>query len=144
MRNFLIVLMSLSFIMCCGCDNTNTETATQNDVIINIPTDNTVNGYRDDATQSNPQNNTTKTDTEVSSKAEATVSSKNNTSNNKTETINQPENTSTQYCGNTNSKKFHYTSCGFVDKINSENRLYLSDRSELISLGYEPCKKCNP
>lgn len=50
-----------------------------------------------------------------------------------------------EYILNTNTKKFHRPSCSSADEIKDENRqTYSGDREELISQGYEPCKKCEP
>ena len=117
MKKFIIFLLII--ITCCGCNSK--ETVSRTDVIINMPTDNSVNGYRN----------------------EIVVNSSNNTTT-KVEDKNQTETTVIQYCANINSKKFHLPDCGSVETIKQENRLYLSDKNELISLGYEPCKKCNP
>ena len=49
------------------------------------------------------------------------------------------------YVANMNTKKFHYPSCSSVRQIKAENRWdYTGTREELISMGYEPCRKCNP
>lgn len=54
------------------------------------------------------------------------------------------ETTSKSYCGNKNSKIFHYTTCGSVKKMLDSNKVYLQNRNEFIQNGYTPCKKCNP
>ena len=60
----------------------------------------------------------------------------------RTETETQP---GMDYVANTNTRKFHYPSCSSVEQIKTENRLdYTGTREELISMGYEPCKNCNP
>ncbi len=125
MRKLLLLILTLNLIVCCGCNAA--DTISNSDVIINMPTDNTVNGYRTENIESKPQVTVSKNETDVNSKTETT-----------------PENNIIQYCGNTNSKKFHLPDCGSVETIKEENRLYLSNRAELISLGYEPCKRCNP
>ncbi len=49
------------------------------------------------------------------------------------------------YVLNTNTKKFHYPYCKSADKIKSKNRIdYTGTREEIISMGYVPCKNCNP
>jgi len=49
------------------------------------------------------------------------------------------------YIANTNSKKFHYPSCGSVDQMSEKNKWYFNgSRDELINQGYQPCKRCNP
>lgn len=51
----------------------------------------------------------------------------------------------TEYVLNTNSKKFHYPSCGSVAKMKESNKeYYTGTREELIAMGYEPCKNCDP
>ena len=48
------------------------------------------------------------------------------------------------YIGNANSGKFHYPSCGSVDKMSEGNKVYFSSRQDAINQGYVPCKRCNP
>ena len=44
-----------------------------------------------------------------------------------------------------NTKKFHYPSCGYVNRIKPSNRIkYNGSRKSLINQGYSPCKGCNP
>ena len=46
------------------------------------------------------------------------------------------------YIANKKSKKFHLESCASLP--DEENRNYLEDREEAISLGYTPCGTCKP
>ena len=49
------------------------------------------------------------------------------------------------YVLNTNTRKFHNPSCSSVKKIKDGNRQdYTGSRDDVIAMGYEPCKKCNP
>ena len=49
------------------------------------------------------------------------------------------------YVANRNTKKFHLPSCSSVEQMKESNRVYLhGTREEIISQGYEPCKRCNP
>ena len=51
----------------------------------------------------------------------------------------------TTYILNTNTKKFHYPSCGSVKQMKEKNKSeYTGNRDDIISMGYDPCKKCNP
>lgn len=51
----------------------------------------------------------------------------------------------TEYVLNTNSKKFHLPSCSSVDQMSPKNREDVEDtRENLITKGYDPCKRCNP
>ena len=56
----------------------------------------------------------------------------------------EPEPTPASYVLNTSTKKFHYASCSEVKRIKDKNIAYDNDRSHIISMGYVPCKKCNP
>ena len=72
-------------------------------------------------------------------KPESTKSWENNQSNKKNVS------TGTTYVLNTNSKKFHYPYCGSVKKMSPANYMeYTGSREDVISMGYDPCKKCNP
>lgn len=51
----------------------------------------------------------------------------------------------TAYILNTNTKKFHYPSCNSVKQMKEKNKQdYTGSRDDVISMGYEPCKNCNP
>lgn len=49
------------------------------------------------------------------------------------------------YILNVNSKKIHYPNCHSVKRMNEENKHGTNmSRDELIEMGYDPCKNCNP
>ena len=49
------------------------------------------------------------------------------------------------YILNTNTKKFHQPYCSSVQDIKDKNkRETTQSREEIISQGYQPCKRCNP
>ena len=49
------------------------------------------------------------------------------------------------YIINVNTDKFHYPGCSSVDQMKDSNKKeYTGSRDELISQGYDPCKRCNP
>ncbi|MGN1304568.1 MAG: DNA/RNA non-specific endonuclease [Oscillospiraceae bacterium] len=49
------------------------------------------------------------------------------------------------YVLNTNTKKFHYPSCSSVDQMKDKNKKEVTcSRDEVIGMGYDPCKRCNP
>lgn len=55
------------------------------------------------------------------------------------------ENSQSLYILNTNTKKFHQKTCQSADQIQEKNRQETElTREELLELGYEPCKNCNP
>lgn len=56
----------------------------------------------------------------------------------------QPANTNT-YIVNRNTKKFHYTWCSSVKQMKESNKMYVTTtRTDLVSQGYSPCKRCCP
>lgn len=52
--------------------------------------------------------------------------------------------TTQSYVLNTNTKKFHRSSCSDVKRIKPENYATCNSRSEAIDSGYVPCKRCKP
>lgn len=59
--------------------------------------------------------------------------------------IPESETQETTYILNTNTKKFHYPYCSSVDQMKESNKQeFVGNRDDIISQGYEPCKKCNP
>ena len=66
-----------------------------------------------------------------------------------TQADNQTENADTSagatYILNIDSYKFHLPSCSSGDQMNEENKMnYTGSRDDLLSQGYDPCKRCNP
>lgn len=51
---------------------------------------------------------------------------------------------SKKYVGNSNTKKFHLSTCRYADEISSDHKVYFSTRQAAIAAGYIPCKVCNP
>lgn len=49
------------------------------------------------------------------------------------------------YVLNTNTKKFHYSTCSSVSRMSEKNKQTVSEsRDDIISQGYSPCGNCNP
>jgi endonuclease YncB( thermonuclease family) len=48
------------------------------------------------------------------------------------------------YIGNSNSGKFHKSTCKWGQKTAKHNRVYFNSRNDAVSQGYVPCKACNP
>lgn len=62
-----------------------------------------------------------------------------------TEETTEETSSGTDYIVNKNTGKFHHTWCSSVDQMSEKNkRYYTGDRDDLVSQGYEPCKRCNP
>jgi hypothetical protein len=123
-RMFCLAFTVLICFNLAGCKSEDTDTIS--DIVINMPTDNTVNGY--------------KTEEPVKEIEEKPDSVSSNSESNSTAS----ESGEILYYANTNSKKFHKQSCRYSSMILNE-RLYISDnRQELIDSGYVPCLVCKP
>ena len=49
------------------------------------------------------------------------------------------------YIINRNTGKFHYPDCPSVNQMAEHNKKeYTGDRDDLVTQGYEPCKRCDP
>ncbi len=48
------------------------------------------------------------------------------------------------YIGNSNTGKFHESSCRWGQKTAEHNKVKFDKRNDAISQGYKPCKVCNP
>lgn len=136
----LVLVLSLCF-ACVGCNaNKETETQKKQPVTINLAADDSVNGYRvESKTEQNDNGMPDVIKSEsvgqyVDSSPATNIVVKDETS----------EITSAGYCANKNSKIFHKIECGSVSKMKDENKEYYSNREELISKGYKPCKSCAP
>ena len=61
------------------------------------------------------------------------------------ETTRSAESGQEDYVLNKSSGKFHYPSCSAVGEIGEKNRwTYHGAREDVIEMGYQPCKLCNP
>lgn len=51
----------------------------------------------------------------------------------------------TTFVLNTNTKKFHLTTCSSVNEMSDKNRAFSTDSAEsLVASGYSPCGRCHP
>lgn len=48
------------------------------------------------------------------------------------------------YIGNSNTGKFHASTCYMIDRMKPEHKVPLNSREEAINQGYVPCGKCRP
>lgn len=56
-----------------------------------------------------------------------------------------PTQAGADYVLNKNTHKFHYPWCSSASDIKPKNRWdYTGTREEIINMGYQPCKRCNP
>lgn len=85
------------------------------------------------------QSNTSSTQTEQTNKNDTAISQQLEQDSSSVESV------TTTYICNTNTKKFHYSTCRHVKKMAEKNKLETNaSRDEIISQGYDPCGTCNP
>lgn len=114
MKKFIILLLCTVFVFSfCGCKTK--KTIDKESVKINLPKDDSVNGYRIESD----------TKDGVLSESSQTV-------------------TTISYFGNKNSKKFHISGCEAAKNTKTKNKVTYETRKEFIENGYTPCKYCNP
>ena len=126
----MFICLFLTLLCLCGCSTSdyNMTDNTHSQITVNLPTDNTVNGYRQGGnSQSMPQ--TISADEVKPASPEQKSSAKN---------------TKTEYVGNLNTHIFHKSTCGSVGTMKDENKIIFEGRDAAINDGYTPCKRCNP
>ena len=92
---------------------------------------------------SSAQENSSSPDSQAVTSSTAPVSEESKTANENI-TTQCEEDISVSYCVNTNTKVFHYSTCSYASKIAEKNYHESNSREEMESLGYRPCKRCNP
>ncbi len=61
------------------------------------------------------------------------------------EVIEEQSTSDENYILNTNTHKFHFPTCSSVDEMKDKNKMpYYGSREDIIEMGYNPCKRCNP
>lgn len=142
----LIAIIFCILTVLSGCTNrTYSHNETDDTQIVVLPDESTaatVNGYK----ITNNESEQTKENNKNSSPDETkeTEIKKETEENSESEKPAETNKNQTEYIANSSTKKFHKSTCTYAKKIKDENKLESNDRSELISEGYEPCKKCNP
>ena len=131
MRKFLILIFAMFIAFNSGGCKAGNTTSQRDKIVINMPSDDSVNGYRLEDDKHYEQND------DIISADSVTLETNTNVSGNgSSEKI--------MYCANIKSKVFHKKDCGSVKKIKEENKFFLSDRQQLINDGYKPCGNCEP
>ncbi len=134
MRKLLILFLCIaSVFLLCSCGKSETS-ETREAVVINLPKDDSVNGYR-----------TGKADFSDDTVISADLVGVDNSSNkNNTTDKTQESNSKGSYCANKNSGVFHKIDCGSVSNMKEENKSYFNDRQQAVQGGYKPCGRCKP
>ena len=145
-KSAILFLCLISAFLFCSCGK-NEEVKNKNDVVINLPVDNSVNGYRTDKKDDFDDSIISADDVGIDSGTSQNSSQSKNESGSAQTNKNESTNENTKgitYCGNKNSGVFHEENCSSVSKMKEENKAYFSSRDEAISNGYTPCGRCKP
>ena len=133
-----LICVFLVLLCLCGCAPNNSDMTdnTHSQITINLPTDDTVNGYRQDSeSQSMPQTISADEVKPASPEQNSSVSKEQNST---------AENTKVEYIGNLNTHIFHKSTCGSVCTMMEQNKIIFEGRNDAINNGYTPCKRCKP
>lgn len=117
MKKLFFTIICIAVVLC-GCGTANSDEHQK--VTINMPEDNSVNDYRTED-KVNPDN---------IGWDDLAVSDKINTDN--------------LYCGNKNSKKYHFKSCTALNNTKDENKVFYKTKEQYLENGFTPCQICNP
>lgn len=133
-----LVCVFLTLLCLCGCAPSSSDMTdnTHSQITINLPADDTVNGYRQGGnSQSMPQTISADEVKPASPEQNSSVSKEQNSSS---------ESTKVEYIGNLNTHIFHKSTCSSVGTMKEENKIIFEGRDAAINDGYTPCKRCNP
>ena len=136
MKKFICIFLTLLCLCGCSTSDYNMTDNTHSQITVNLPTDNTVNGYRQGGnSQSMPQTISADEVNPGSPEQNSSVSKEQNSSS---------QNAKVEYIGNSNSHIFHKSTCGSVGTMKKENKIIFEGRDAAINGGYTPCKRCKP
>lgn len=127
-----ITALILIMLLLCGCSAADTavNTDSHEQITVNFPTDNTVNGYRTGS--SAKESNSSMPDAIPADETKPAAPSETSPSS------------TAEYIGNSNSHVFHKSDCSSAKNMKDSNRVIFSSRDNAIKEGYTPCKRCNP
>lgn len=125
MKKITSIILILCLLCGCSADYGMNGTESHAQITVNLPADDTVNGYRTE--NSKPSEMPDAVSAEDVKPAE-------------------PDNVvkTAAYIGNSNSHIFHKPSCSSANTIKGENRVSFKSREDAVKSGYTPCKRCNP
>ena len=127
-----ITALILIMLLLCGCSaaDITVNTDSHEQITVNFPTDNTVNGYRTGSSVQESDSSMPEAipadETKPAAPSETSLSS------------------TAEYIGNSNSHVFHKSDCGSAKNMKDSNRVIFSSRDKAVGKGYTPCKRCNP
>ncbi len=146
MRKLLIVFLCLTSVLCLSsCDNNDTA-ENREPVVINMPKDDSVNGYRTEDTYFEDDLVISDDKVGIDTAPSQNITNKDQVIGNQTSNVGSTisGNENGAYCANKNSGVFHKAECSSVAKMKQENKVYFESSELAISNGYKPCGRCKP
>lgn len=124
-----ITALILILLLLCGCSVSGGDNAESHaQITINLPADNTVNGYRESGGSSSMPDTISADEVEPDTAGDECSCG----------------NSAVEYVGNANSHIFHKTSCDAICNMKEKNKVTFKSREDAVNSGYSPCKRCNP
>ncbi len=146
MRKLLIVFLCLTSVLWLSSCGNNDTAENREPVVINMPKDDSVNGYRTDNTNFEDDSIISADKVGIDTTPSQNITSKNEVIGNQTSNIENTisKNENGAYCANKNSGVFHKAECSSVAKMKEDNKAYFESSELAISNGYKPCGRCKP
>ena len=105
---------------------TNTETDSHVKITVNMPSDDTVNGYREEDYVQSGIPDVIPVEDVVPSAPQSSFEN------------------SASFIGNSSSHIFHKPDCSSAENMKDGNKVTFESRDEAVAAGYTPCKRCSP
>ena len=130
MKRLLIIFCCLAMLSGCQAAGNNSGADTETDshvkITVNMPSDDTVNGYREENYVQSGIPDIIPIEDVVPSAPPAS------------------DENSASFIGNSSSHIFHKPDCSSAENMKDGNKVMFASRDEAVSAGYTPCKRCSP
>lgn len=142
MKTKILLLLCIILTVTACTPIKSTEQSGHEQVTVNLPDDDSVNGYR------LPEESTVSPSVPSGSETASAPSSSQTAASSNAGSANADsspqENKAETYIGNKNTHVLHRADCGSVKTMKEENKAEFTDRETPLSEGYTPCKRCKP
>lgn len=130
MKRLIVLFLCLTMLSGCQASGNNSGTDTETDshvkITVNMPSDDTVNGYREEDYVQSGIPDVIPVEDVVPSAPQSSFEN------------------SASFIGNSSSYIFHKPGCSSAENMKDENKVTFASRDEAVAAGYSPCKRCSP
>ena len=130
MKRLLIIFCCLAMLSGCQASGNNSDANTETDshvkITVNMPSDDTVNGYREEDYVQSGIPDVIPVEDVVPSAPQSSFEN------------------SASFIGNSSSHIFHKPDCSSAENMKDGNKVMFASRDEAVAAGYTPCKRCSP